>query len=377
MPGPVVIDYGADRWAHAIAHSHRLAVEATLLDQGDETDLGTVLDGSVTLDAKAATRGRLDLTLAADSASGLVPSDPSDPLAPYGSEISVARGIEYPEGDSELIPLGVYRIEDVEVLDAGDNLALRVVGLDRSKRIIDARFEEPYEIAAGTNYADAILETVQAAHPEVEHDFTTTSRTTPLLVAEEGEDRWAFCQEMATAIGCELFFDGDGVLVLRAVVEPAGGAPDWHLVEGDDGVLIEASRRWTRAGAYNRVIVTGENLGEAAEPVRGVATDDNPNSPTYYFGPFGRVPRFYRSEFITTEEQAEGAAAAILGRELGTTRSVQFGTVVNPKLAPGSMVRIARQRAGINEEDHIVDQLTIPLSAEGQMTGQTRAVQVF
>lgn len=361
-------------WADTIAYSHRLAIEAVLVDAlGNETDL-EIVDGHVSLDAKASIRGHLDLSVAPESA--LIPSEPTDPLAPYGSEIRVSRGVEYPEGDRELVALGVFRIQDVEVNDEGESLSLLITGLDRASVVVDARFEEPYEVAAGTNYAAAIQETLEAGYPEIECDFISTTLTTPALVAEEGADRWEFCQEMAKAMGCSLYFNGEGVCVLTPIVSFVSGTPDWELVEGDGGVLLSAGRRWTREGAFNRVIATGENLGETDTPSRGIATDENPLSPTYYYGPFGRVPRFYRSEFITTDEQAAGAAAAILAKELGTSQQINFGSVVNPKIQPDAIVRIDRSRAGISSEDHIVDSVEIPLTADGKMSGQTRSTQV-
>jgi hypothetical protein len=206
------------------------------------------------------------------------------------------------------------------------------------------------------------------AWPEITTDFQSTSYTTPALIAQEGDDRWAFAQGMAQALGMVLYFDGDGTCVLTPDVL---SSPVLDLAEGEGGVLLAASRQWTREGTFNRVIATGENTGETA-PARGVATDDNALSPTYYFGAFGKVPRFYASSFITTDAQALEAAQAILNRELGTTESVNFGAFVLPHLEPGDTVTITRARSGI-DEDHVLDSLTIPLAATESMSGQTRA----
>jgi Domain of unknown function (DUF5047) len=371
----VHLDFSGDRFLATITGPHEVVVKATLLHNGDEIELPTVVDGSVTLDANAATRGRCDLSIADDGTLGWVPTDSTSPLAPYGQEIRIERGVRYVDGEEELYPLGVFRIEDSGVNDTGSEFAIAISGLDRSARVIDAKFEEPYQIAAGTNYATAILSTIQAVWPDVPHNLATTSRTTPVLIAEEGSDRWDFCQRMAAAIGMELFFDGNGVLTMQPVAQFVTGEPVWEIAEGENGVLVYASRQWTRQGSFNRAIVTGENIGRTDTPARGIATDDNPNSPTYYLGPFGRVPDFFHSEFITTNEQAADVAAARLARQLGTTQQISFGSVVNPRLQPSQVVRIVRARADI-DEDHVIDNLTIPLSAEGEMSGSTRATVV-
>ena len=366
------------RYLDAITKTHTLAVEVQILDNdepvgdpltaiGNDED-NSVTAGTVTLDAKAETRGRAELTLVDDGRLGLVPSVPSDRLAPYGREMWVKRGILYPDGASDLISLGKFRIDDTNVDSDAANLTIAISGMDRSKRISDAKFQEPYNVAAGTNVAEAILTIVQTVYPTVQTNFVVTDVTTPKLIAEEQADRWRMCQEMATAAGMRLFFDGDGVLVLAP---EAFGDAVVTLAEGESGVLLTAGRSWSRQGSFNIVIATGENTGETA-PSRGVAQDDNPLSPTYIHGAFGPVPYWYQSQFIRTDAQALQAAQTILDRELGTTQTVRLGTLVLPHLEPGDVAHITRLRAGV-DESHILDSLTIPLTHDGIMTGATRA----
>jgi hypothetical protein len=358
-------------FAAAVVTSHRLATLVTVIDEdGVETEV-PIIDGAVTLDQQAAVRGRVDLTLVDDGTLDLVPSAPTDLLAPYGNEIRVERGVTFPGGTTELVSLGVFRIEDAEVEETADSRQIRIAGRDRAARFEDARFEEPYQVAAGTNFATAIEAVLTAAWPDVPTDFTSTSLTTPALIAQEGDDRWAFVQGMARAMGMALYFNGDGTCVLAPDIL---SDPVVTLAEGDGGVLLLAGRQWTRQGTFNRVIATGENTGETA-PARGVATDENTLSPTYYFGPFGKAPRFYASPFITTDAQAEAAAQSILDRELGTLEQVSFGAFVLPHLEPGDTARITREVTGI-DEDHVIDSLTIPLAASDSMSGATRARQV-
>lgn len=377
FPTPLAHDYSGDRFLSAITGPHEVAVSAVLLDAGDETDLPTVVDGSVTLKANAATRGSCEVSIADDGTLGWIPTSSDSPLAPYGREIRLERGVRYPDGTTELHPLGVFRIEDASVDDTGDQLAVAISGLDRSARIIDAKFEEPYQITAGTNYRDAILATVQAAWPEVPYDLAYTDYTAPNLPVEEGADRWEFCQQMAAIIGMELYFNELGVLTMQPIAQFVTGNAVWEIAEGERGVLVRAGVAWSRQGSFNKSIVTGENLGETDTPARGIAVDDNPLSPTYYYGPFGKVPDFFYSAQVKSNEQAADVAAARLARQLGTTKAISFGTVVNPRLKPSQVVRISRERAGIDQEDHVIDSLTIPLGAESEMSAATRATVVI
>lgn len=375
-PSVVTLDVDGDRFLHAIANQAEVVVEAWLIDGGDEIPLPTVLDGSVTLAANATSRGQCDLQIGDDGTLGWIPVNAGSPFAPYDAEVKIRRGVRYLNGDVETYPLGIYRVDTVTVDDTGDQLTMSVQGTDRSARVIDAKFEAPYQVAASTNYATAILECIQLVWPDVPNNLPTTEYTTPdIFVAEEGGDRWEFCQRMAEACGWWLYFDNDGVLTADPVSMFVTGSPVWEIAEGENGVLVAVNRSWTRLGSFNKAIVTGENLGDTDVPARGEAVDDNPLSPTYYNGPFGQVPDFFHSGAIKSNEQAADVAAARLARQLGTIENVSFGTVVNPLLQPNQVVRVKRERIGL-DRDHVVSQLQIPLSAEGQMQADTRATVV-
>lgn len=362
----------------AVRQSHRLVVKVEILDStgaviGSLTDdtQASLVTGGVTLDAKAASRGRYDITVVDDGARELVPTSAADMLAPYGNEVRVSRGLILPDNTIETPSIIIGRIDAANVDDSAAGLTIQISGQDRSGRIIDAKFEEPTEVAAGTNIETAIRTVLASAIPNLVTIFPGSTYVTPALRAEEEGDRWAFAQNIATASGLELYFNGDGHLVLGPLYDRPAVAT---LAEGEGGVLLSAARGWVREGTFNRCIATGENTSEAA-PARGVATDENINSPTYYWGSFGRVPRFYRSSFITSDAQALDAATTLLRRQLGTTQSITFGTVVDASLEPSDTVSITRERAGIMGDDHVIEGLAIPLTADAPLTGTTRARQ--
>lgn len=352
------------RWAPALVRSHPLATKATIIEpSGTETDL-PIEDGSVTLDATASIRGSFDLTTNDRS---LVPLSSSDPLTVYAPEIRLERGVAYPDGTTEMIPLGVFGIEDVDV----DFDPIRVSGLDRAQRLARAKLEEPIEIAAGTNVGEAILTLAQSAWHDIPYEAGFTSKTAltlPKITAGENEDRWELMRGLARAVGFELFFNELGELALRAY---ALGEPVSTVAEGASGVLIGAGRRQSREAAFNRVIATGENSDSSAV-YRGVATDLDPNSPTRYDGPFGPVPKFWSSPYIGSTEAATNAAETILAQELGISESVKFQMVPNPALEPGDTVRVTLADSGI-DHDHLLDRAVIGLSREAGMDCDTRS----
>lgn len=357
-----------DRWNAAIVQpSIKLATEVVLLRTDGSSEVLPVSDGNVVQDATAAVRGSADITVPGED---WVPHDATDDLAPYGNEIQPYRGIVYPDNTRELVSLGIYGIRTTSDVSSGSEVSTSLTCLDRSQRLIDAYIEDPLQIAAGTPIGEAILSVAQGGWSDVPYDSnlpTATALTLPKVVAAEGDDRWELIQGLASAIGMVVYFDSFGKLTLRTY-SAAGVVAS--VTDGEGGVLIEVSRDWTQDDAFNKVIVTGENTSTSAV-YRGVATDDDPNSPTRYGGPFGQKPRFWSSPYVGSNDAAQDAATSILAQELGTLASVSFQQVPNPALEPEDTVYVRREVAGVNE-NHILDSVAIELGPEGSMDCVTR-----
>jgi hypothetical protein len=353
------------RWDTAIVTSHQIAVRADVLLSRSIVKSGlAVVSGKVTLDRTAAQYARCDVTFAEPlilpTAGGL--------LTPYGCELALQRGITYPDGTVEMMPLGVFPIQTAT--PEAVTLTTQIAAVDRSQLVADARLEDDYTIASGTNYASAILALISDGVPGLVYSFASTTYTTPSLTFPVQADRWAAAQGMATSIGCELFFDGFGQCVLRS--EPAfSNVPVWTVADGSGGLMVRAAMLLDRRPAYNRVIATGQNSASAAV-YRGVWSDTNTASPTFYDGPFGHKPRFYSSPFIASTAQATAAANAIGAAQQGVAKSLDFSFVPNPALEPSDAIRVKRTALGL-DEIHLIDSLTIDLSAAGAMSGQSRA----
>lgn len=366
----------SSRFQSAVTGSHGITTLARLLtipgDTGSDVAGRTlaVADGSVTLDATADVRGRLDLTLAEPWPTGYG----VDQLVPYGSEIAVWRGVEYGNGDTERVPLGIYRITDVEQSDAPYG-TLRIGGLDRMQGIVDARLLAPRQFAAGFTYGAVVSALVTEVYPSAVIEWDAGSGGTLGRAQVATEDRFAFLRELVTSLGKIMYYDHRGVLVIKAVPDPEASVLD--VKSGAGGVLVSARRSLSRAGVFNAVVAQGEGADGVA-PAYGVAYDDNPSSPTYWYGDYGQVPTFMSSPFITTGPQASAAAAAELTKNLGLPYAVDFTMVPNPALEPLDVVRVSyppvldgRSPARAREL-HVLDVVGIGLGSDQGMTASTR-----
>lgn len=358
------------RWDQAILQSHTIACTASIIYAGATVVTGlAVASGQVTLDRTAAQLGRCDIQLAEPYR---IPTSTGGVLSPYGYEIAIQRGIAYPDGTTELMPLGVFPIQKTAI--DGVSLISQLTTVDRTQRVSDARFVDDYFVAGSTSYATAIAALLTFVVPGLpvlaapSISFTTPSAG---LVYAAGSDPWKAATDMASACGCELFFDGLGTPTLRA--EPSfTQAPVWSIVEGAAGSLVGAQLTLDRAQAYNAVVATGENSG-GGQVFRAISVDSDPTSPTYYYGGFGQKPKFYASPLITSTAQAQSAADALLLSTRGVARSLNFTAVPNPALEPGDPVQVTRTSLNLNEI-HLIDSVTIDLGTAA-MTGASRARQ--
>lgn len=323
-----------------------------------------IIDGEVSSDSSADVRMSCGITT-----NGLrkFPLATSSLLTPYGNELFIQRGIDFGNGLVELVSLGYFKMDSVEQ-DQGPDGPLRITAYDRMKSIVEARLTQPVSFVPGTTlgtiytqlitevYPDAVIEYDDASYPNIP--------LTTLQTAEE--NRYEFLLDITTSRGKIMYWDYRGIFVVRNIPNPL--APVYDVNYGTSGVLIKMRRKLLRDGVYNAVVASGENTDET-EPVRSIVYDNNSISPTYYWGKYGKVPKFYTSPFINTIDQARGAAQSILNKSMGLPQEVDLTTIPNPALEVLDPVRFVH-RDGI--AIHIIESMRMGLEAKGELTLNTR-----
>lgn len=324
----------------------------------------TVSDGDVRADAKADVRQTVDVET---SGTRRWPNANDDLLTPYGNELFVERGLDYGNGTVEIVPLGYFRIDSVQQ-DEGPDGPIQLSGSDRMVGIIDGRLPMPVTFTAGTSISAVFSSLVHDIYPTatILFDFdAANSFFDTQHVAEQ--DRYRFLADIAKSYGKIMFWDYAGQLRIESPPDPT--SPVYEVNAGPNGVLVSLSRELTRDGVYNAVVATGETTDGTVPPVTAIAYDVDPDSPTYYFGRFGKVPRFYASSFLTTASGALSAARSILQRATGLPYNINFQTVPNPALEVYDPIMITSRDGSIT---HVLDTLTTPLTAQQAQTGTTR-----
>jgi hypothetical protein len=342
----------------AVRGPHKMVVEVDVLQNGRTILSGLqVVDGTVTLDAGAASYGQCEITVVAPE---------GFPVGEFGTELAVRRGIVGHRATPELVPLGVFKIVSFD-LDGGTG-ALRLSGLDRSKFALDARLEDDVEVAAGALVVDVVSSLITTAVPHAPQALPSGTYTVPTgSVFEVKSAPWDAVKELVAAIGKLPRFDGLGTF--RFVdVATTSTPPVWTIDEGDTGVLVSASLSATDDKIFNR-IVAASPPNDAGTVFKATATDTT--STARYGGPFGRKPDWIESDLFTSDAMCADAANARLQSGLGASRSVSFTAVPNCALVPGDVIVLRNARLGVDAK-HVVERLTIGLTADAAMAGTTR-----
>jgi hypothetical protein len=251
---------------------------------------------------------------------------------------------------------------------SGGGLSIEISGVDLSRSVSRNSWEDVYFVDSGTNYATAIHDIIEDRLPGTQYNFASTTHVTPKLIfgMSMDSDPWQDAQDLATAIGMELYFDALGVCTLRDVPDPGTGQSVWTFSDSANPTIASATRSLTDQTVYNYVVAYGESVDNAV-PVSAVAFDDNPNSPTYYLGQYGKVPTSFTSPEITTVEQAQAAADALLNLSIGAAENVEVSVVPNPALEPGDVITVTIGELKLTGT-FMVNDIQTPLSAAEAQT---------
>jgi hypothetical protein len=347
----------SDRFLARLAESHTPETRVQLfLTTGDVVDLDHT-GGSVTVDRGQAHRRTCSVTVPDPS---LIPRTPTDQLATYGARLRISRGVEYGHPtDTELVPLGVFRLDSAEGDLAEGPVTLQ--GKDLSAIVADDKFTTRY-LASGS-VITAITNRVRRSILDADilpliDDVNIGSRW-----CDVEADPWAVCMEIAAAAGAEVYCNADGVFVISTLPDLLTTEPVWSVEAGEGGVYVSGSRGMTSDGVHNGVLARGENASDGIPPVQALAVDDDPGSPTYWGGPYGRRPLFYSSSTLTSTMACQNAARVKLIEAKAPNSSGDIAALPNPALEPGDVIRVTHEDG--SRELHQVASFSVPLDLGG------------
>lgn len=353
---------------------------AVILDSDTSTVLN-VVGGSITVDGAASFRRTVSGLAVVDPTGSLIPTTAEAHFSPAANnELRISVGAMV-DGAAEYVPQGTFHLEAAKVEDTSEGLTITLSAYDRARkysrsgRVTPKRFLASNDVTWPGGWP--IHEAIKALLKDIKDptDVLVSDNPTALLPEQTidiGADPWEAARGFADAMGYELFFDRYGACRLQKIADP--NDPNlvvaWAYAEGADSGLLGVVRDQSNEGVYNGVVITGENPSNSS-PVKSDPTwDTDEGSPTYYLGPYGKVPLFIQSDKVRTVAQANEMALAKLNQNKGLTEAVEFTIVPNPAIDPGDAVKLTRLRSGFTtsgpgSEAVVVDRYTINLTAGG------------
>jgi hypothetical protein len=383
MPGSGNVSASA-RYLAALPLSHQIATLAEVW-AGEVLQATLVVEdsSSVTVDRNNVIRSTCSAVLTdpyAGTPQAIVPSTAQGFLNPYGNELVLYRGITFSDATQELIQLGVFGLEGVDIDDGANDLVITLTGGDRGVACQHAGFPDVYTIPPGTNVGAAIQTLIASLQTglTITYAFAATSAVTPTtpIVYNIGTDPWSSACDLAASIGYELFFDPAGVCTFLPVPNPLSQPISMTYVEGVGNTAVHLKRTISRTNAPNYIIRDGQGSG-IATPVRGIAQDTNPTSPTYVGGSYG-VQRDYNSSSLYTDQPtAQAAADADLLLALGTIESLEVQAVPKDDTHVDDVVSVTRARSGLTAQLYVIDSFQLGFGTGGILDFTARQIGSF
>lgn len=361
----------SDAFREAVVGCDQRAVVAVTVEL-DGSELGTLPFTSGAVDCDGTRDGALralTMTVSPDP-------DAFEWLTTAGAEIVVRRGLLLDDGTEELVPLGVF-VLDAD-LEEGEDGAITVSAGDRSRRISRARWTDPYTVPLGANVGEAIADLLRSCWPDCPVGTTLSSVdkvTGAKLTYLDGADSdpWKDARALAASAGLDLYFDGEGMAQVRDTPDPESDPVCFTYYAGEEGVVLSQTRKAMLSQQYNGVIVTAEGSGVGV-PKRGEAWDEDPNSPTYVDGPMGRVPLFYSSPLLTTQDEVTSSAETMLARVKRPIEQTSFTLLPNPAHEAFDVVEFVD--AGDVARRYMFDVVSVPLDSSGSLAATARETAV-
>lgn len=240
-------------------------------------------------------------------------------------------------GVYEEVQHGIFRIDDIT--RPLDNV-LQITGSGLEAYIVDARFLTPRTPPYGQSTVEYISTLIQEVLPGQVVSIEC-SRNKPIQATAPWErERWDAIDKLASSINAEVYADSRGYFVIRDIPSLSAGVPSYRVTRGAGGTLSEINTKNTRERVYNAVVVFAQSSDPKIPPVWGWAYDNDPLSPTYYYGPFGQVPKFYTSPSLTTVAQCTEIAQNQLAEALAANRAMSLTTLSLTFLEPGDIIDI-------------------------------------
>lgn len=341
---------GSDALAEAITGgSFRSEFTADLIVDGDVKLSGISLP-QCQLDAdgtrKILTQGSATFTYSDDLGTSILPEDITSWLTPFASFLDVSYRVAVGDDFNERVMRGRMKITGVSdpkgrlirfqdrLLTVGQSVQLKLADLfyvtDRERFIAPSAPSDMSSVWGEIGRLTGLPMKRTVADAAISRAVTYQ------------ENRLDATFDLAKIVSGMPYMTPDGALSMAST---EWGEPVLDLRMGASGTIVRAAPDdLSDAQVYNQVVVRSWDDQQATI----LATAEVQSGPLRYGGPFGRVPFFVSSPYVTTHEQAQAFADAqlpIVSRMPAVTYTIQCAA--DPRLEVWDVITFQTEQASI------------------------------
>lgn len=267
------------------------------------------------------------------------------------ASLTVARevidaGLLNPLSDQVIIYTGIPGLVEVPIftgrVDAHNDTSEGLVDvplISRGVEAIRASFETPWAAIDGNQARAEIRRILQSMDPTWSVDVSRAQATTIGRNLVWEDDPGQALDQLAR--GASLIWQPNRTGGFEVFTNPflyTGVDPVANILfrDGESGTTVEIQDAKSREGIYNSVTVVAEKYGNQAA-IRRTVRDNNPASPTYWGGIFGKQNLVLKSQLPIDVAQAQALALRVLNQSLALQRTWTITVPHMPLLDPGDV----------------------------------------
>lgn len=275
------------------------------------------------------------------------------------------------------IQLGEFMIDNID----SDNFPrhIHVTGRDYTKKLLNVKFRRATTYSRGLKL-DSVISGI-AVNSGVSKFLGGAPGVTLVddISFEREDERWSAIKEICTANSVEVFFNRYGYLVTRPFRDPSTSPTTLTLQTGPVvGNLVSYSKSSNDSQLANVVIVTGEtaDTSTTGKYYQGIATNDEPNSPTRV-DRLGERNWFYTTSMANSDAQCLQIAQNFLKVKSLEEFNVNFSSLVFPWLEAGDINEFVNPEEDLQYPDRfLLTSFNIPLGI-GPMDGTMNRITII
>jgi hypothetical protein len=296
-------------------------------------------------------RRNIDLTLLDD---GSLPHSPAGLW--YDKIIKPYSGIEV-NGVQYVTCLGEFMIDRLERSNFPNTV--KVTGRDFVKKLQLDKLTATTAFAAGVA-PETHIRTIATNGGISKFNLSPTGKLTGVAYTfERNTERWKAIQDLATAYGCEIFFDNFGYLTMRPFVDPVTAPVSHSFLTGSSGNLVNFTKAAADGRLRNHVIVYGDST---TNPLVFASAENTAVSSPTRIAKIGRRTYSYPSKFIQNNTDAANLASRMLRVMALEQYDISIGAITAPWLEAGDAVEFLDPNVTADQPTrYILASITIPL----------------